>query len=116
MDVCNPDGLVPVAVTSSARCAFLPSTAEKRPALGWGIRELLKEGKDASTRGVQLKRSPGGSSLLPAAGDGPSAAPHREHQPFRAPSLTEAKQNPALPSRYLPQQKIEILVWGRATG
>lgn len=85
----DPNGLVPVAEMLTASCAFPPSPVEVRPALGWGIRELLEVGKDTST----VKEEPQGPDPASCLSNSPSAAPHRQHQLFRAPSLTEAKQN-----------------------
>lgn len=57
MDTCDPDGLALVAVTSALSCHRL----QKHGCSGTGIGEMLKEGKDASTRGFWLE---GGSRGL----------------------------------------------------
>lgn len=78
------------------RCAFLPSTAEMQPALGWGIRELLKEGKDASTGGVQLKRSPWGLELAPCHRGWSLCSSAPSALAFQIPFVNRGKVNPRI--------------------
>lgn len=101
MDVRDPDGLVPVAVTGGemrfpaidCSTAAGSGVGDTGTAEGWEGCEYQGCAVTAEPRGARACSLPRGWFLC-------SSTP--QASVFQSPFVTEAKQNPALPSHYLP--------------